>query len=60
MTMDMEVHTAPRSERQVDLCELEVSLVYTEHSRTARAIQRDFYLNQKQKQTNKKYEADHL
>ena len=53
MSLAMEVHTAPRGERQVDLCESEVSLVYTEHYRTARAVQRDFHLNQKQKQTTK-------
>lgn len=28
-------------QRQADLCELEASLIYTESSRTARAVQRD-------------------
>jgi hypothetical protein len=40
-------------ERQVDLCELEASLVYRVSSRTARAIERNLVSKQTNKQTNK-------
>jgi hypothetical protein len=44
---------ALRMQRQVNLCELEASLVYRVSSRTARATQRNPVSN-KTKQTNKK------
>jgi hypothetical protein len=41
---------ALRRQRQVDLCELEASLVYRESTRTARATQRNSVKNQNQSQ----------
>jgi hypothetical protein len=35
-------NSATKRQRQVDLCEFEVSLVYKANCRTARATQRDF------------------
>ena len=45
---------ALRRQRQVDLCELEASLVYRVSSRTARAIQRNPVLKKKTKQNKTK------
>jgi hypothetical protein len=42
-----------RGQRQVDLCELEESLVYTESSKIVRAIERDLVSTNKQTNNNK-------
>ena len=46
---------APRSQRQVDLCEFKANLVYRTSSRTARAVYKET-LSQKQNKTKQKFD----
>jgi hypothetical protein len=48
----MPLISAPRMQRQVDLCDFKTSLVYRDSSRIARATQRNPVSKTKAKQTN--------